>query len=88
MHHKFLVFCRAVISSEGIDYSFELEPYEVWTGSFNFTQNAVMSLENALVLTDPSVVQSYFHEWEQIEAISEPLDWTEDWSAPQWRVGT
>ena len=29
-----------------------VQPYSVWTGSFNFTRNAVMSFENAVVLYD------------------------------------
>lgn len=77
MHHKFVVFCRR-----------GLEPYAVWTGSFNFTKNAGSSLENALVLTDHGIVQAYFREWAQILAISEPLDWRSEWVAPQWRIGS
>lgn len=88
MHHKFLVFCRSVELQTQNNYSFAIEPYAVWTGSFNLTQNANMSLENALVLTDTAIVQSYYQEWEQIESISEELDWTTDWSAPEWRIGT
>jgi hypothetical protein len=88
MHHKFLVFCRSRITSDDLDFSFHVEPYEVWTGSFNFTENAVMSLENALVLRDREVVVAFFREWQQIEALSEPLDWHADWSAPEWRIGT
>ena len=93
MHNKFLVFCRPE------DYSpkereergwrtFDPKPYAVWTGSFNFSKNAGMSLENALFLTDAKLVQAYFDEWEQIVTISEPLDWETDWAAPEWRIGT
>ena len=63
-------------------------PYAVWSGSFNFTKNATASLENALYITDPDVVYAFYREWSQILAISEPLDWTCDWSAPEWRLGT
>ncbi len=76
-HHKFVVFCR-----DGLD------PYAVWTGSFNFTKNGNASLENALVLTDPTITRAYLSEWAQILAISEPLDWRAEWVAPQWRIGS
>ena len=79
MHHKFVLLCTA----QG-----EISPYAVWTGSFNFTQNAVRSLENGLLLTDPTIVSAYCDEWARVEAISEELDWTSDWAAPEWRVGT
>ena len=94
MHNKFLVFCqpRRISPEENGDDGcfgiFQPRPYAVWTGSFNFTRNAGMSLENALYLTDHQIVQAYFREWEQIEAISEPLDWEQDWSEPQWRIGS
>ena len=63
-------------------------PYAVWTGSFNFTVTAGRSFENALLLTDPTLVAAYFQEYGSIAAVSEPLDWKTDWSAPQWRIGT
>jgi hypothetical protein len=93
MHNKFLVFCRPhnytpdEIKERGWG-SFDPKPYAVWTGSFNFTRNAGMSLENALFLTDPKLVRAYYDEWEQIVAISEPLDWEKDWAEPEWRIGT
>lgn len=86
MHNKFLVFCD--VDETDPRCGFGIRPHTVWTGSFNLTRNAGMSLENALVLTDLNVVLAYFHEWEQILALSEPLDWDSDWCAPQWRVGT
>jgi hypothetical protein len=88
MHNKFLVFCNASESTSDLDYRFEVKPHTVWTGSFNLTRNAAMSLENALAITDPTVVQAYFREWEQVLALSEPLDWSSDWCEPEWRVGT
>jgi hypothetical protein len=101
MHHKFIVFCRldkrsergTVYDETGNETEQEfivsyLEPYAVWTGSFNFTENAVKSLENSLYITDPTIVQAYYDEWSRIEAISEPLDWTTDWVEPEWRIGT
>lgn len=88
MHNKFLVFCDRHEEGADLDYCFEIKPYAVWTGSFNLTKNAAMSLENALVLTEPSIVTAYFKEWEQILALSEPLDWETDWVEPEWRIGT
>lgn len=61
-------------------------PSAVWTGSFNFTQNSELSLENALYITDPEIVAAYFEEYGQIAAISEPLDWESKWIAPEWLI--
>lgn len=91
MHHKFIVFCK-----EGTDAEIQpdwygsryLQPYAVWTGSFNFTENAGRSLENALFITDLEIVRAYVAEWENIVSLSEPLDWESDWVAPEWRIGT
>ncbi|UQI39302.1 hypothetical protein [Vreelandella venusta] len=87
MHNKFLVFAKVEPNQEehGID---KVTPYGVWTGSFNLTKNATMSLENALYITDPLVVEAYFKEYGQIAAMSEELDWRSDWAAPEWRIGT
>jgi len=97
MHHKFLVFCTKYLPPhveesthrlmEEEDYA-RLLPYAVWTGSFNMTVNATQSFENALYITSPPLVQRYFEEWGWIEALSEPLDWTTEWVAPEWRIGT
>lgn len=81
VHHKFVVLCRT--GGWGL-----LEPYAVWTGSFNFTKNGTRSLENAVILHDPVIVQAYFDEFQQIAAISEPLDWESNWCEPEWRIGT
>jgi hypothetical protein len=60
----------------------------VWTGSFNFTQNSTRSLENAVYIHDKEISQAYFDEWSQIFALSEPLNWEEDWCCPEYRIGT
>ncbi len=65
-----------------------IKPYAVWTGSFNFTKNAVMSFENAVVLHDSEIVKAFYKEYTQIAAISEPLDWTATWMEPQWKMQT
>jgi hypothetical protein len=99
MHNKFVVFCRAKVdpfielpSSPGSRMveipEFCPEPYAVWTGSFNFSKSGTRSFENAVVMYDPAIVSAYYHEWEQIEALSEPLDWSSDWCEPEWRIGS
>lgn len=75
MHHKFLLFCHK-------------KAYAVWTGSFNFTENATRSMENALYITEPSIVDAYWQEWAYIFALSEQLNWDSEWSLPEFRVGT
>lgn len=89
MHNKFLVFAK--IKDFPIDSEYALQsifPYAVWTGSFNLTENATNSLENALFISDPVIATTYLNEYSQIAAISEPLDWTSDWIEPEWRIGT
>jgi hypothetical protein len=65
-----------------------IKPYAVWTGSLNFTKTAALSFENAVVLQDAKIVEAYFQEYSQIAALSEPLDWTATWIAPQWTIQT
>ena len=84
MHNKFLIFCH--LESDG--HEPVPVPYAVWTGSFNLTFNAANSLENAVYMEDPAIVAAYFQEFGQIMALSEPLDWESDWSAPEWRIGS
>jgi len=92
MHHKFAIFCRIELHKKwGYNEWHEvrsLSPYGVWTGSFNFTENGGRSLENALYITHPEIVNAYLDEWGKVEALSEPLDWETDWIAPEWRLGT
>ncbi len=91
-HHKFVVFCKSGIIAkadrryENEDQTFD--PYEVWTGSFNFTKNATNSFENAIVSRDHNLVRAFFNEYGQIAALSERLDWNADWTTPEWRIGT
>jgi len=86
MHHKFLIFCNCSYNDD--DRGLVVEPRAVWTGSFNLTHNATNSFENAVVLSEPEIVRAYYQEWEQLVALSEPLDWQTDWCAPEWRIGT
>lgn len=81
MHHKFLVFCRNQPGTDIYEGSsgrpcMELIPYAVWTGSFNATENAVNSRENAIYIENQELAQYYCTEWATVYALSEPLDWT------------
>lgn len=76
MHHKFLVFCRGN------------EPYAVWTGSFNATENGSRSRENAVFIRSESLARKYCAEWSRTLALSEPLDWSSDYVDPEWRFGS
>lgn len=78
MHHKFLVFCRVT--------QFNIQPFKVWTGSFNFTNNATRSFENAIVFHNWKIAQAYYQEWSQLMALSEPLSWESNHMTPQWSV--
>ena len=87
-HHNFVVFCKFTkvdINDEVYDV---ILPYGVWTGSYNFTKNAGRSFENALYIEDQTIVDAYMAEYAQIFSLSEPLDWTSEWSVPEYRIGT
>jgi len=84
-HHKFMVFGDILPGQHGYDV---FAPRVAWTGSFNFTVNATNSFENAVILYDPKIVNAFYQEWGQILALSEPLDWTSEWVAPEFRIGT
>lgn len=64
-----------------------ITPYAVWTGSFNFSKSATQSFENALYILDPSIIQAYLSEWNQIAALSESLDWDSDVLSPDFMIG-
>jgi hypothetical protein len=84
-HHKFLIFAKIEERSPGHDV---IQPYAVWTGSFNITNNATMSFENAVLIRDPNIVEAFASEFGQIFALSEPLDWETPWTEPEYRIGT
>lgn len=92
MHNKFLVFANYEEEPRAGEHGSWVEtvikPYGVWTGSFNLTQNAERSFENAVYMTNKAIVRAYFEEFSQIMALSEPLDWSKDWMEPEWRIGT
>lgn len=92
MHHKFAVACKCDIIKEvgpwGEYEQVRFIPYSVWTGSFNPTCNGTRSRENAVIVESESAAKHYVDEWAKVFAISEPLDWSKEWSAPEWRIGT
>ncbi len=88
MHNKFLVFCEYSDGKANEGYEVNIEPKEVWTGSFNLTKNATMSLENALLISDSKIAKAFYDEFCQIFALSESLDWENQWCAPEFRIGT
>lgn len=91
MHHKFLVFCSEIKSNEdddGSGYNSSLQPYAVWSGSFNLTYNSNFSFENAILIYDEKIAKQYYKEWGQLMALSEPLDWDSEYVDPEWRIGT
>ena len=60
----------------------------VWTGSYNLSENAGQSWENALIIRDPVIAGAYLNEWSQLFTFSEPLDWRSEYIAPEWRIGS
>lgn len=86
-HHKFVLFCKLGPLEYSDSERYPI-PYEVWTGSFNFTDNATKSFENVIVSKDANLIEAYAHEYAQILALSEPLNWEDDWCAPEWRIGS
>lgn len=84
MHNKFIIFAKKDIDYEDPESGsrMKISPYAVWTGSFNITKNAGMSFENALYITDMTIVNAYYQEFAQITALSESLNWFKDWVEP------
>ncbi len=91
-HHKFLVFCKQVPMPDSEEMSpseqYFVRPYAAWTGSYNITNNSINSLENAIYLIHSKIAEAYLQEWGQVAGLSEPLDWTDDWVEPEYRIGT
>ena len=96
MHNKFLVFCdEQKVPGNDPDYDEEytiIKPKAVWTGSFNLTDNATRSLENATYIEDLDIVNAYYAEWQYIFALSESIPnefWDFTWEPPDYfRIGT
>lgn len=90
MHNKFSVFCNVVeqFDEQGEGSWYVIKPYAVWTGSMNWSHNASRSFENAMLIYDTKIANAYAEEFGNIFALSEPLDWTSQWVAPQYRIGS
>lgn len=88
MHNKFLVFCRGEEISDGEHTYFRYRPYAVWTGSFNLTFNAADSVENAVLIRNDEIAAAYAEEFGSIFGLSEPLNWSSEWVAPEYRIGS
>lgn len=65
LHHKFLIFLDKLY-----------RPYAVWTGSYNLTKNSNYCLENALYITDQTIVRKFVSEYISAYNMSEPIRWT------------
>ena len=85
MHHKFIVFLRDRSESdpEVRDGAWPYHPYALWTGSYNITCNGNASLENAIFIQDSVLAGAYCDEWAQLVEVSEPLDWSSKYAAPE-----
>lgn len=90
MHHKFLVFLRRIPDDDpDVDAgAWPYQPYAVWTGSYNFTNNGNASLENALFLKDSAIAAAYCEEWAQLVTVSESLDWRHKYATPEMYFNT
>lgn len=87
MHHKFLVFTDNLAQDDLFPLWSPSKEDCVWTGSYNLSHTAVRSFENVVVLQSSKIVEAYVNEWEQIVALSEPLDWKYTWATPEWHIG-
>lgn len=95
MHNKFLVFCDYAESSQPdgwwpphIPQPRHVVAKKVWTGSYNISDNASRSWENAVLIDAPVIADVYAREFAQIFSFSERLDWTSKWVAPEYRFGS
>jgi hypothetical protein len=92
MHHKFLVLGDHASMEEGDGEAYSVWdhffPKVVWTGSFNFTYSATLSLENVTVIEDEQIATAYADEFRAVLGICEPLDWKHPWIAPQFHIGS
>jgi hypothetical protein len=95
MHHKFLVIVEIRKEMQPVKYGQPketevLRPKMVWTGSYNMSANASDSLENAVIMKDPKILQAYCQEWANLYFNSERLDWQDEYFYPNddFRVHT
>lgn len=75
MHNKFVVFgCRNPDGSNTATH--------IWTGSYNFSSSAELSLENAVCIRDELISSQYAREFAAIFLNTEPLDWISKTMSP------
>ncbi|SEH15089.1 PLD-like domain-containing protein [Sphingopyxis sp. YR583] len=86
MHNKFLIFCDLEPGTEHRDT--DVVPRRVWTGSYNISNNATHSWENAILIESEEVASAFAKEFGQILTFSECLDWSSDWVEPEYRIGS
>lgn len=75
MHHKFVVFGQR--NSDNT-----CTATHVWTGSYNFSKSAELSLENAIYIKDTGIANQYACEFAAIFLNTEPLDWISKTMSP------
>lgn len=77
-HHKFLVFCR-------LDEFGHVWANSVLTGSYNFTENANYSRENAILIEDKNIATGFLSEWQRCVVLSESFNhFCEDDISPEF----
>lgn len=64
-------------------YEFIVAPRAVWTGSFNMTNNATKSLENAVFIQNQVVAKAYYDEWQHVFSLSENIP-AKEWDEHKW----
>jgi len=77
MHNKFLIYCKMVGNSIYLPYAYS-------TGSFNFTANSSLSLENTSFVKGKINPLKFYVEYLKILALSEPLDFKNEYLNPEW----
>jgi len=79
-------WCRRISDACIEDYS----PVAVWTGSFNFSHNGSISLENAIYLEDMSgdnpILKAYLTEHHHLFCVSESLKWESTGMDPEYTL--
>lgn len=88
MHNKCFVFGHRSWIITGMDSFGETGKWKhiadaVWTGSFNCSQSATLSFENAVIIRGGNAASMYLQEICLLFLLSEPLDWKSEWMAPE-----
>lgn len=87
MHHKFAIFGN-YITQPTEQSPWHICYHTVFTGSFNWTRNATMSLENGVILKGSEILDAYCWEYFQVLLASRKIE-QEWWDAPTygWNSG-